>query len=78
MSELLVNFFGRDWLCGGRLALIFVNGGVQQGDEVTCRGTVVDMIEDNGGVRHELDIWMEKRGGTRVVVGEASGLIRSD
>jgi acyl dehydratase len=77
MSELLVNFFGPDWLRGGWLSLAFINGGVQQGDPICCRGVVTGTSEEADGRRHELDIWMEKGSGRRVVAGRASGTDRT-
>lgn len=77
MSELLVNFFGAGWLKGGRIALTFIDGGVQQGDEITCRGVIVERVEEEDGVRLELDIWMEKGEGVKVAVGKASGVVKA-
>jgi hypothetical protein len=75
MSEMMVNFFGPGWLKGGRIALRFVDGGVQQGDEIICRGVIVERTEEGDGVRLNLDIWMEKGGGVKVAVGTASGVL---
>ncbi len=75
MSELLVNFFGAGWLQGGRISLTFIDGGVQQGDEITCRGVIVERVEEEDGVRLEVDIWMEKGEGVKVAVGKASGVV---
>ena len=72
MSEMLVNFFGPTWLQGGEISLIFM-GGVQEGDKLTCCGTVVDKITQNAGALLHLDIWMEKTQGSKVVVGKATG-----
>ena len=77
MSEMLVNFFGPGWLQGGRISLTFINGGVQQGDEITCRGIIVEKVEEETGIRLNLDIWMEKGQGVKVAVGKASSLVRA-
>jgi acyl dehydratase len=76
MSEMLVNFFGTDWLRGGRISLVFIKPGVQEGDGVTCHGTVMESIIEHSGVRLNLDIWMEKGKGIKVVTGKASGILR--
>ena len=76
MSELLVNFFGPSWLKGGQIALTFINGGVQQGDEIVCRGVITERVEEEGGIRLNLDIWMEKGEGVKVAVGKASGILK--
>lgn len=75
MSEMLVNFFGPSWLQGGRISLTFINGGVQQGDEIACHGIIVERIEEEPGIRLNLDIWMEKGEGVKVAVGKASGVV---
>jgi hypothetical protein len=75
MAELLVKFYGPNWLMGGSLAVNFINGGVQQGDSIRCGGEVVERVVEPTGVRHELAIWMEKEGGKRVIAGTASGTI---
>ena len=75
MSEMLVNFFGPGWLQGGKISLTFIDGGVQDGDEVTCRGTIVEKVEEETSVRLNLDIWMEKGQGVKVAVGKASGML---
>ena len=36
----MVNFFGHHWMSGSRIVLTFINGGVQQGDRITCRGVL--------------------------------------
>jgi len=75
MSEMLVNFFGPQWLQGGSISLTYINGGVQQGDEITCRGVIVERISEETGIRLNLDIWMEKGQGVKVAVGKASGVV---
>ena len=77
MSELLVNFFGPSWLKGGKIALTFINGGVQQGDEIICRGVITERVEEESGIWLNLDIWMEKGEGVKVAVGKASGIIKA-
>jgi len=76
ISHFLVNFFGLEWLQGGEVSLSFVKA-VHQGDEVTIGGTVVEMIENNEGIRLNLDIWMEKNEGIKVIVGQANGILKA-
>ena len=71
MSEPMVAFFGESWFTTGKIALTFIGKGVQQGDKVTCRGTVRDVSDG----RVTIDVWMEKDTGEKVVVGEASGVL---
>ena len=74
LSEFLVNFFGPNWLKGGEVSLSF-NKAVHQGDKVTIRGTVVERTDEKNGTRVTVDFWMEKGDGTKVVDGNASGVL---
>jgi acyl dehydratase len=76
MSETLVNFFGPSWLKGGRISLTFIKPGVQEGDKVTCRGTIAETVMEKGAVRLTLDIWIEKSQGIKVAMGKASGILK--
>lgn len=60
----------------GRIALTYINGGVQQGDEIICRGVIMERAEEENGIRLNLDIWMEKGEGVKVAVGKASGVVK--
>ena len=75
MSEPMVRLFGSSWFTTGSISLTFVGKGTQQGDEVICRGVVKD-VERQGDDGHlvVLEVWMEKDGGKKVVIGEASGV----
>jgi acyl dehydratase len=77
MSEALVNFFGPGWLQGGMISLTFIRPGVQEGDKVTCRGTIAETVMEKGAVRLSLDIWIEKEPGIKVATGRASGILKS-
>lgn len=77
MSELMVKFFGYHWMRGSRVSLTFINGGVQQGDRITCLGRVTAATECADGLRVEAEIWMEKGAPSKkVVAGTASAVIR--
>jgi len=75
MSEMLVNFFGPGWLKGGRFEVSFISPGVQERDIVRCRGVATEEVKEKSGKRVDLDIWIEKAQGLRVVVGRASGMM---
>ncbi len=77
MAEMLVNFFGPEWLCGGELSETFIPPAVQEGDELTCRGAITRKETTAHGTRVELSVWIEKEHGVRVVVGKASGVFRT-
>ena len=77
VSEPLVNLFGRSWFTTGEFAIRFIVHGVQQGDRVTIGGEVREIQQgDDGGPRRVLlDVWMEKEGGIRPVIGTASAVL---
>lgn len=76
MSELMVNNFGDSFLKGGEISLKYIDGGVQQGDPVTCQGVVSEIAEEDGGLRVSCEIWMHKFHAKKVVVGTASAHIK--
>jgi len=76
MTELMVDFFGASWFTTGKIDLTFIGTGIQQGDAVTCGGRVVEIApSDNGDRRATLEVWMEKEGGEKVVVGAANATL---
>jgi hypothetical protein len=76
MSELMVNFFGHHWMKGSRISLTFIDGGVQQSDEINCRGRLTRITQHEDGLHVDLDIWMEKgAAATKVVTGKASAVV---
>jgi len=75
INEFMVNFFGEKWFYGGEISLAFINKGVRQHDMVTIKGTVVSKNVEKDGVRVNIDFWMEKDDGVKVVVGQAGGEI---
>jgi hypothetical protein len=74
MSEMLVGFFGWSWFSTGHIKLTFVGKGVQQGDEAVCGGRVTAVEDTPEGWRVLVEVWMDKPGGARPVVGEASAI----
>jgi hypothetical protein len=76
ISEFLVNFFGAGWLKSGQVSLAFVKA-VHQNYEITISGTVKEKKAVRGGAKVAIDFWLESAGGTRHVIGEASGTMKS-
>src|SRR5437879_10282738 len=72
MSEPMVDLFGASWFTTGSISLTFIGKGVQQGDEVTCRGAVKVIDPIDRGWRVCLEVWMEKTDGVKAVIGEAT------
>lgn len=75
MSQMLLDFFGPYWLKGGVISQNFINDGVQEGDRLVGHGRIIGMSEEAAGIRLNLDIWMEKGQGVKILVGKASGLV---
>lgn len=76
LSELMTRNFGGGWLAGGKLDVRLVN--VLWGEEtVAVRGKVREQLAEGSLTRVVLDVWCEKRDGTRTVIGSASA-VRQD
>ena len=76
-SEPMVRYFGGSWFTTGAIALTFIGTGVQQGDEVECRGVMTGSEACEGGRRVAFDLTMVK-GGVIAVAGHASGVAACD
>lgn len=73
LSELLTGEYGRGFLAGGKMDVRLVN--VLWADEtMTAHAEETGEVPEGGRTRVHLDVWIEKAGGTRVVVGSASAL----
>lgn len=72
--------FGRGWLAGGKIDVKMIKP-VYVGDFTTAKGRVVaiSLADDGSGAearRVECEVWVERIGGQKVMVGTASGLLR--
>lgn len=74
LSEMMLKFFGNNWLTAGKYNLAFIEKGIQLRDEVVCNAKIVEIEPIGGGSdkRVSLDFWIEKADGVRPVVGKAS------
>ena len=70
--EMLVGFFGEDWLEQGGFSVSFIMP-VRPGYKLKYRGKVTGKEEDEKGKRVNLEIWCENQDGTKLVVGKAYG-----
>jgi hypothetical protein len=76
ITEPLVRFFGESWLTTGTYKLKFIGKGLQQGDAISCGAVVTGLEKLAGGDRRvSLDVWIEKDGGVRPVIGQASAVL---
>jgi len=74
ITELMINTFGEQWLRGGKMTLKFI-AIVTPGDKLLPKAIIRSRQAENSGVRFALDVWCEKQGGEKVVIGTATGLV---
>jgi len=74
LSEMLTQFFGKNWLQGGKLEVKFINYTLP-GDVITARGVVREKMEEDGAVRLQCEVWCESLSRDKTVVGTASALV---
>ena len=72
--EMLMNFFGENWMTSGEINLAFTNP-LYEGEGVTARAIVRDRKVEGTGVRLFLEVWAESGEGRKVASGTASGLL---
>jgi hypothetical protein len=71
--------FGRGWLAGGKIDVKMIKP-VEVGDTTTVKGRVVGIQLECTPSKEETlrvlcEVWVERLGGTKVLVGTASGLL---
>jgi len=76
VSEMLTNFFGQEWLKGGKLSVSFIHY-VVPGEVITTKGTIREKMPEDNALRMNVEIWCENQRGERVAVGTASSLVPS-
>jgi acyl dehydratase len=74
LSEMLTQFFGKNWLKGGKLEVKFISYTLP-GDVVTVRGVVREKKGEGSAVRFQCEVWCESLSGEKTVVGTASALV---
>jgi hypothetical protein len=73
VSELLTQEFGEGWLVGGKMDVRLVNV-LWANERVAARAEVTGESREAGRKRIQLEVWVAKADGTKVVVGQASAL----
>jgi hypothetical protein len=73
LSELMTRQFGMGWFCGGKLTVNLVNV-VWPDDTLRVTGQVRDETAEGAHTRVHCDVWCEKAGGVKTIVGSASAL----
>ena len=75
LSELMTGRFGEGWYAGGRMDVRLVNV-LWGGDGVAiARGVVREFTPAGSRRRVHCEVWVEKRDGTKVIVGTASAVV---
>jgi len=72
--EMLMNFFGENWMASGEINLAFINP-LYEGQRVMARAIVSDKKVEDKGLRLFLEVWAENDEGQKVAAGTASGLL---
>jgi len=74
VSEMMTERFGAGWYIGGRMNVNLVNV-LWQGETVTPKAVLRELVPEGSRERANLDVWCEKADGTKVVVGAASAMV---
>jgi acyl dehydratase len=71
LSQMLTEYFGLDWVKGGRLSFSFIKP-VFVEDTLTCRGWIKERAGEGSKANLTLEVWVENQHGEKVTVGEAA------
>ena len=74
LCEMLTQFFGRNWLEGGKISLKFIRYTLP-GDRITTGGVIKEKVEEGSSVRFHCEVWCQGLTGEKTVVGTASALV---
>ena len=74
LSEVLLDFFEKGWVQGGKLEVSLVKP-IFPGDRITIRGRVKEKIPEGEKTRILLEVWLENQRGEKTTLGTASGLV---
>lgn len=75
VADMLAQHFGEGLYVGGRMDIRLVNV-LWKGDRVRSRGVVRELVPEGGARRAQMQVWCEKEDGTKVVIGDASAIVR--
>jgi len=75
VADMLAQRFGEGLYRGGRMDIRLVNV-LWNGDRVRSRGVVREIVSEGSARRAQMQVWCEKEDGTKVVIGDASALVR--
>lgn len=75
LSELMTRRFGEGWYAGGRMDVRLVNVLWGGDGSAIARGVVREYTPSGERRRANCEVWVEKRDGTKVIVGTASAVV---
>jgi acyl dehydratase len=75
VADMLAQRFGEGLYVGGRMDIRLVNV-LWNGDRAQPRGVVREIVPEGGARRAQMQVWCEKEDGTKVVIGDASAILR--
>ena len=75
LNELMLQYFGGEWVKGGKLLDVRFVAPIRPGDRIKIGGIVKRIFEEDGEQFLECDLFIEKTEGDRAVVGRAIGRI---
>jgi len=75
LNELMMEYFGSEWIMGGKLLDVRFVAPIRPGDRIKIGGTVKRLFEEDGEQFLECDLFIEKGKGEKAVVGRAIGRI---
>ena len=75
VADMLAQRFGEGLYVGGRMDIRLVNV-LWRGDKVRCGGIVKEFVPEGSARRAQMQVWCEKDDGTKVVIGDASAIVR--
>ena len=75
LSEFMTRRFGEGWYAGGRMAVNLVNVLWGADGGAVCRGVVREYTPEGARRRAHCDVRVEKRDGTKIIVGSASAVV---
>jgi 3-hydroxybutyryl-CoA dehydratase len=78
LNQLLMECFGTEWFRGGQLLDVRFVAPIRPGDTVVVSGTIKEIHEKGGKAYAECDLFIDKAGGQRAVVGRAVSPLREN
>lgn len=75
ICQMLINFFGADWLKGGNIDVRFL-AYLMPGDIIDVKGVVEERNIEGDSVRFTCRVWCQNQAGQNTCAGTASALVR--